>query len=401
MIKNIVLPLAASLVAAAVLAVSARAAFQVPGYELVYSYPVETTLAEPDLRLAQDVWPEMFDAAKKTIDIEQFYVTPSTGEPLEATLQAIERAAKRGVKVRVLLEKKFEKNSLDGIARLKSIPGLDLRIIEWSKHQGAGIVHAKFFVVDSTRAYVGSQNFDWRSLKHIHEMGLAIADAPVVAKVQSVFDRDWALAGSADPVAPNDAARPAADRSLRSDLYASPWGFNPAGVADSESEIARTIAAADSEILVQNLEYLPMTYSRPPKYYGVIDDALRAAATRGVKIKLLVSHWTTEEPGVKYLQSLALIPGVEVRVITIPEAKSGPIPFARVAHSKYMIVDGRTLWLGTSNWRGGYFDDSRNLEVVVHDQALAARAAAVQKHLWDSPYAAPIEIGKTYPKPRR
>ena len=275
-------------------------------------------------------------AGKKTIDVEQFYITPSTGEPLDASLRALERAAKRGVKIRFLLEKKFEKNSLGGIARLKAIANLELRIIEWSAVQGSGIVHAKFFVVDSTRAFVGSMNFDWRSLKHIHEMGLAI------------------------------------------------------------------IGEAQEEILVQNMEYLPLTYGRPPRSYPVIDNALRAAAVRGVKIKLLVSHWTTEEPGIKHLQSLAVLPGVEARVITIPEAKSGPIPFSRVAHSKYMVVDGKTLWLGTSNWRGGYLDDSRDLELVIRDPALAARAAAVQKHLWDSAYTAPLQDAhRSYPKPRR
>lgn len=381
----------------ALAAAPASAAFTVPGYELVYSYPVETTLNEPDLRSAQDVWPEMFDAAKKTIDVEQFYVTPSTGEPLEASLQALERAAQRGVKIRFLLEKKFEKNSLDGIARLQAIPGLELRILEWSKVQGSGIIHAKFFVIDSTRAYVGSQNFDWRSLKHIHEMGLAVADAPVVANVQKVFDHDWAVADARD-----EQKTPEADRSGRAYLVASPWRHNPAGVGDSESELVRVIGEAKDEILVQNLEYLPLTYARPPRFYGVIDGALRAAAVRGVKIKLLVSHWAAEEPGVKHLQSLALLPGVEARVISIPEATTGPIPFSRVAHSKYMVVDGKTLWLGTSNWRGGYFDDSRNLELVVHDEALAARAAAVQKHLWESVYATPLqEPTKAYPKPRR
>ena len=70
---------------------NAQAAFRVPGYELVYSYPVETTLAEPDLRLAQDVWPEMIDRARRTLDINEFYVTPSTGEPLEPTLAAMDR----------------------------------------------------------------------------------------------------------------------------------------------------------------------------------------------------------------------------------------------------------------------------------------------------------------------
>lgn len=390
------------LIAALFAAVPARAAFTVPGYELVYSYPAETTLAETDLRQAQDVWPEMFDRSKKTIDVEQFYITPSTGEPLEASLQALERAAARGVKIRFLLEKKFEKNSLDGIARLKAIPGLELRILEWSKVQGSGIIHAKFFIVDSTQAYVGSQNFDWRSLKHIHEMGLAVTDGPVVKQVQSVFDHDWARADEKSDLKLSEAKSPEADRSGRAYLVASPWRHNPVGVGDSESELVRVIGEAQDEILVQNMEYLPLTYARPPRFYPVIDTALRAAAVRGVKIKLLVSHWTAEEPGIKHLQSLAVLPGVEARVISIPQAKGGPIPFARVTHSKYMVVDGKTLWLGTSNWRGGYFDDSRNLEVIVKDPALAARAAAVQKHLWDSPYAVPLqEPSKPYRKTRR
>lgn len=380
---------------------AASAAVKVPGYELVYSYPAETTLEEPDLRQAKDVWPEMIDKARHTLDINEFYVSPSTGEPLEPTLAAIERAGKRGVKVRVILEKVFVKNSLDGIDRLKKVKGLELKIADWAGMTGAGIDHAKYFVVDSTRAYVGSQNFDWRSLKHIHEMGLAIDDAPVVRQVQSVFDHDWAIAGTTVAATADNISRPSADRSGRAYLVASPWPYDPPGVGDAESELVRVIGEAKDEILVQNLEYLPLTYQRPQRYYGVIDAALRDAAVRGVKIKLLLSSWTTEEPGVKHLQSLAVLPNVEARIITIPDASTGPVPFARVCHSKYMIVDGKTLWVGTSNWMGSYLDQSRNLEVIVKDDVLAARAAQVQKHLWDSAYAAPVEVLKTYSKPRR
>jgi len=379
---------------------AARAAVKVPGFELVYSYPAETSLEEPDLRQAKDVWPELIDGARKSVDVEQFYVSPSTGEPLEPTLAALERAAGRGVKIRVILEKKFEKNSLDGIARLKRMKGLELKIADWSALTGAGIIHAKFFTVDGgARAYVGSQNFDWRSLKHIHEMGLAIDDADVAAQVQSVFDHDWRIAGSTTAAPADNAARPAAGRG-RAYLVASPWRYDPAGVGDSESELARMIGEAKDAILVQNLEYFTQTYSRPTRYYGAIDAALRDAAIRGVRIKLLVSHWGTEEPGVKALQSLSVMPGVEARVITIPEASTGPIPYARVTHSKYAVFDGKTLWVGTSNWTGGYFDESRNLEVIVRDETLAARAAAVQRRLWDSGYTAPLEALKTYSKPR-
>lgn len=389
-----------ALAALILLAQTARAAFKVPGYELVYCYPVETTLNEPDLRLAQDVWPEMIDKARHTLDVNEFYITPSTGEPLEPTLAAMDRAAKRGVKIRVILEKKMARNDVDGIARLEQMPGLRIKIADWQGLTGNGIIHAKYFVVDSTRAFVGSQNYDWRSLKHIHEMGLAIDDQPVVKQVQSVFDHDWAIAGSTNAAPADNITRPIADDSDRSFLVASPWPYDPAGVGDSESELARLIGAAKDEILVQNLEYFPTSYGRPAHYYGAIDAALRDAAIRGVKIKILVSHWGTEEPGVAGLKSLSLMPGVEARVITIPEASTGPIQYARVTHSKYAIFDGKTLWLGTSNWAGGYLDQSRNLEVVVKDEALAARAAAVQRHLWDSAYTAPLEALKTYSKPR-
>ena len=382
-------------------AAPARAAFSVPGFELVYSYPVETSLEEPDLRLAQDVWPEMFDAARKTIDLEQFYVTPSTGEPLEASLAALERAGARGVKIRVILEKKFEKNSVDGIARLKAIPGLDLRVLEWSKVNGDGIIHAKFMIVDSTQAYVGSQNFDWRSMKHIHELGLRVEDAGVVKNTQNVFSHDWALTEDPGNLKLDEQRTPGGDRAGRAYLVASPWRRNPNGVGDSESELTTLIGEAKNEILIQVLDYNPTTYGRPKHFYSPIDNALRDASVRGVKIKLLVSHWSTEKPAIDHLKSLSLLPGVEVRIITIPEAKQGRILFARTAHSKYMVADGQTAWIGTSNWSGGYLDQSRNLEIVVKDPALAARAAKLHAHLWDSPYTAPIDVQKIYPKPRR
>lgn len=384
------------------LAPPARAAFEVPGFEMVYSYPVETSLEEPDLRLAQDVWPAMFDSATKTIDIEQFYVTPSAGEPLEQSLQALERASKRGVRIRVILEKKFEKNSLDGIARLKSIPHLDLRMLDWSKVNGDGIIHAKFFIVDSTQAYVGSQNFDWRALKHIHELGLRISDAPIVKNVQRVFDHDWEATDTANTsAAPLDAKSPDADRTGRAYLVASPWRRNPSGVGDSQSELVTLIGEAKTAIAIQLLDYNPTTYGRPKHYYPPIDNALRDAAVCGMKVKLLVSHWKTDEQSIVHLKSLSLIPGIEIRIITVPAAKQGYIPFARTAHSKYMVADGTVAWIGTSNWAGGYLDSSRNLEIVIKDEALAARTAKIHAHLWDSPYTAPLEVQKTYSKPRR
>jgi hypothetical protein len=66
-----------------------------------------------------------------------------------------------------------------------------------------------------------------------------------------------------------------------------------------------------------------------------------------------------------------------------------------------MSIDGKLAWVGTSNWAGGYFDLSRNLEVVLRNDAMAQRIAALHEQTWSSTYAQPIDINKQYPKPAK
>ena len=252
---------------------------------------------------------------------------------------------------------------------------------------------------------MGSQNFDWRALKHIHETGLRITDATLVGQVQAIFEQDWraqALLAAGQPVAPLAAPTAPVDLSRPAFLLASPRAFNPPGVGDSEEALPRLLAQAQTEVRVQLLDYAPLSYAsgRRP-FYAVIDNAVRAAAARGVKVKLMVSNWNTEEPAIHHLQSLALLPEVEIRIVTLPRAASGFIPFARVIHTKAMTIDGELAWVGTSNWMGGYLNNSRNLEVVLRDKAMAARVAALHEQLWNSPYAERIDVNRRYPKPAK
>ena len=61
---------------------------------------------------------------------------------------------------------------------------------------------------------------------------------------------------------------------------------------------------------------------------------------------------------------------IEVKLVTIPEWSGGFIPFARVIHAKYLVVDAEHSWLGTSNWSKDYFFKSRNVGIVVNGLAL-------------------------------
>ncbi|KTC36942.1 phospholipase, partial [Pseudomonas sp. ABAC21] len=329
----------------------AQADFAIPGFELVHTVPVDTELATPDVRQPGPVWIELFDGAQTRIDIGQFYAANHPGSVMDTVIEHLEAAGKRGVKIRFLLEEKGLKLSqASTLERLRAIPNLTLRVLPYGQLSG-GIIHAKYMVVDGKQAFVGSQNFDWRSLEHIHETGLRISDANVVGQVQAIFDQDWqaqAALGAHAPV-PLPVAGEAPARTGNY-LVASPQRYNPPGVGDSELELPRLLGEAKNEVRVQLLDYAPLSYgpdkTRP--YYAVIDNAVRAAAARGVSIKLMVSDWNTDALELPYLKSLAVLPNVEVKIVTLPQAKQGFIPYARVIHSKTMEIDGHVAWVGTS-----------------------------------------------------
>ncbi|WP_442781576.1 phospholipase D-like domain-containing protein [Collimonas fungivorans] len=384
---------------------SAHAEFGIPGYELVHTVPLETALATPDLREPLQVWSEMFDGAKQQIVLGQFYVASQPGAAFEQVIARLAAAGARGVKTRFLMEEKGKfASDMPTIERLKQIPNLEFRYLDYSKLTGNGIIHAKYMVVDGSNAYVGSQNFDWRSFAHIHETGLRITDAVVVGQLQHIFEHDWhaqELIAQGKEVPRLNQGVVSANDQQATFLVASPNAFNPPGVGDSETELPKLLAAARSEVRIQLLDYAPLSYgpnhTRP--YYAVIDNAIRAALARGVKVKLMVSNWNTEKPAIAYLKSLALLPGMEIRIVTLPQASTGFIPFARVIHSKTMEIDGQVAWIGTSNWSGGYLDLSRNLEIVLRNEKMAKRIGDLHQQTWDSAYAQPIDVMKDYPKP--
>ncbi|ATQ74505.1 phospholipase [Massilia violaceinigra] len=391
---------------ALVLGPQAQAGFSIPGYELVHTAPVETTLVNADLRSSATVWSQLFDEARSEIVIGQFYAISKAGTPFDKVVERLEAAGARGVKIRFLLDKKgIGLSDPATLERLRKIPNLDMRVLDYAQLTGTGIIHAKYIAVDKKSAFIGSQNFDWRAFTHIQETGLLITDAAMVAQVRAVFERDWQAQSllASNLAVPRAVAVAVPVAAQAAQLVASPAAFNPSGVADSEVVLPALLADARTEVRIQLLDYAPLGYgpdsTRP--YYGVIDNAVRAAAGRGVKIKLMVSNWSTDQPGIAYLKSLALLPNVEVRIVTLPLAASGPIPFARVIHSKTMTIDGKLAWVGTSNWAGGYFDKSRNLEVVLRNEKMAQRLGALHEQTWSSSYAQPIDIGKDYPKPNK
>lgn len=364
--------------------------------ELVESPPAETSLDHADVKNAADVWVSMIDGAHATVDFAEFYASEAeqkdhVASKLAPVVAAIERAVQRGVRVRFLADSVFAPKYPETLERLRRV-GVTVRIIDFGK-RGGGVLHAKYFVVDGVESFVGSQNFDWRALDHIQEMGVHVSSPVIAGALLDILDTDWELANGAASDA-RVRRRPVAQMQTLSGenvtLVGSPKGWLP---DESSWDLPKLVAMLDAAKRAVDLQVLTYkTKERDGSPFPTLDDALRRAAGRGVHVRMLVSDWSSK-PGSDarvVLDALAQVPNVEVRVITIPKHSSGDIPFARVAHAKYLTVDTAHAWVGTSNWEGDYFTKSRNVGVIVDGGALPARLDRIFEDGWSGAYAKPL-----------
>ena len=368
--------------------------------ELIQTVPEETDLAVPGIKQAAATWLELVQTAQTSIDLEQMYTSNPADRsgPLEPILQALEAAAARGVKIRLMLSKAMQDTDLVTLARFRAMPGAEVRIIDYGALLG-GIQHAKFWIVDSKTIFVGSQNLDYLSISQIHELGIKITHTETARRLQMVFDYDWKLAQTGEK--PNEAAVPSLEAIAPDfDLMASPVGWNPAGIRDSISTLTGMLRGAKKSISIQTMIYSPVEYF--DGYWAELDNAIRDAAARGVKVQLLVSHWNTDKPDIFHLKSLSLIPNVTLKISTIPLLADGSYaPYSRVIHSKYAIADGEKLFLGTANWSHGYFYTNRNVDFLITRPELITQTQAIFDKLWNATYSVPVDLNLDYPKPRK
>lgn len=369
------------------------------GTSLVQTFPVETDLLTPGIPEAHTVWLQAIKAARREIRIEQFYVANRAGSRLEPILQALEQQGRAGIKIKVLLDQTMIQNDQPSFDRLKAIPHAEVRIYPL-KRLTNGIVHAKTITVDGEWLYIGSHNMDWRALEHIHEMGVTAHNRALTAQLNEVFDIDWEIARSGKLPEAKTGPRAPVPADGQPQLVGSPPELLPRGMTPALEALLDLIQSAQSSIEIQLMDYSIHTYSQPQQQWHVIDDALRAAATRGVQVRLLVSDWNTAGPGLDTLKALALN-GVDVYVCTIPQSSQGFHPYSRVIHSKYMVVDGRHFWLGTSNWGHGYFLGSRNVELIFRNSTLASQGQEIFANVLRQPFTQKVRSDSRFPPPRK
>ena len=373
---------------------SAPRADEVAVLEFVETQPVDTSFDDGSFRATHEVWAEMIAGADETIELEHFYASNEDGSRLEPIVEALLDAADRGVEVRFTADRMFyDREYKDTLDRLDARENVEVVFVDFRPLTG-GIQHAKCMLVDGEDLYVGSANFDWRALEHIQELGVRVRSREVGAWFAEVlaYDRALARGGALEP-GRTGGERPAADATLAGESVRVAPAFSPKGALPDESTwdlptLLAWLGDAEESIELQVLSYKPV--DRDGEWWPELDDALRAAAARGVRVRLTVADWSDQAGSIEPLASLAALERCEVRFVRIPAHASGEIPFARVVHAKFLVVDDDRAWVGTSNWQRGYFTKSRNLGLFLEGEAPARELRARFDRTWASDYADPV-----------
>jgi phosphatidylserine/phosphatidylglycerophosphate/cardiolipin synthase-like enzyme len=319
-------------------------------------------LADPELQLLVTPSPEghqpfigAIDGAHASVDLAMFHLTD------EAVVAALVRAAGRGVRVRVIVDGKgLEARANRGAFEQLTAGGVQAR----PSSAAFSITHEKAMVVDGQVAFVTAINLT-RDADRTRDLGVVTRRPEIAAAVEELFEADWQNAEGRGHVTPRD---------LPASLVVSPTG--------SRARLVGLIASARRELLltVENLG--------DPE----IDRALAEAVRRHVAVRVIVPM-CDKNPNPLYNLPAArelATEGADARVMPAPETPDTPY-----MHSKMILVDGTTAYVGSVNFSTNSTTKARELGIIFANAAAAAQIRALFDTDWAHAVPPPADSAAT------
>jgi cardiolipin synthase A/B len=132
------------------------------------------------------VFQMLIEGGVSSIDIQTPYFLPD-----KALRRALIRAARRGVRVRVIVPGKYSDQRLVRLASRRMYRELlqgGVRLYEYRP----AMTHVKALMVDDAWAVIGTTNVDNRSFEHNDEVNIAVREADVTGRLRRDFEADLA-----------------------------------------------------------------------------------------------------------------------------------------------------------------------------------------------------------------
>lgn len=337
--------------------------------------------------------------------------------------EEILNASARGVQIRMVVNA-APLEQLNETEYLRTRGLAKVRYANLTRFWGSGVQHVKLAIGDGRDIVLGSANWDWRSLSQVKELGLLIENATCLAHdLGYAFEVLWGAATISEDSASLSELHSlvrAQDGNLYSErrnasvrlngkrasifFSAAPPPLVPTSRTGDLDAILHVIDSAQQRLCVEVMDYVPASLYMPNgtnRYWPPIDDALRAAAFRGVQVRLLVANWTYSDPQqITYLRSLAaLAPNLRVRLFVVPYlANQTYVNYTRVNHAKFSLNESR-FQIGTSNWVADYFITTTGVSAIVEEEGLRDTLERIFDRDWNSPYAYDLDPTATTTTP--
>ena len=318
----------------------------------------------------ETAYPEMIESieqAKHYVFLTTYiFETNKTGKEF---INALSRAVKRGLDVRVMLDGVGEYYYFPRAGTLLKKNGVTVarfippRLIPPNIHMNLRN-HRKILIADGEVAFTGGMNIGDRHLTHHISNRSRVIDmhfrlkGPVVMQIEQAFMEDWAFCTGETSVprpAPPTPSGPAICRAITD------------GPNEEINKLATIILGAISssreQVLIMTPYFLPSLE---------MISALQSAALRGIDVKIVLPaknnlpfiHWATNN----MLREL-LYWGVNVYY--------QPPPFV---HTKLFVVDQQYAQIGSANFDPRSFRLNFELSVEIYDQHVAQTIASHIEH---------------------
>lgn len=280
-----------------------------------YIFTEEEPLAAPIV--------EAISRTRRTLDVALYNLQ------IDGAVEALVKARARGVKVRVLFDDAHVYPQANKQIQAVIDSGIETRAM--NGRGGTGAMHCKYALFDGALLQTGSANWSGFAETFSYENIMFVADADIVDGYERNFEWMWRQArpaGQPEAAAEKPSAPPVdptPDVNFNGTQLPD-YTFSPRG--GTEAAIVRAIDAARSEADVAMFTFTSKN----------IMEALKRAAGRGVKVKLLLFI------GQKFPFFLEAKTGsMELRF------KEGRLEKGQM-HNKFAVLDGKLLINGSFNW---------------------------------------------------
>jgi cardiolipin synthase len=314
-------------------------------------------------RIAADI-----DRAQNHVHL-MFYIL-ADDHATAPVLEALGRAAKRGVRCRVLADAIGSRPGLRTLRPKLTPLGVEVQemlpvsLWPWRKARMDLRNHRKIAVIDGRVGYTGSQNLIAADFKEglAYEDLMVRATGPVVLELQYIFVADWFL--ETNEVLDSETVFPAPD--IAGDVPAQALPSGPDFPTQNNQRLfVALVHGARKQVVLTTPYFIP---DEP------LLQALETAVLRGVDVHLVVSekgdHFIVSRAQKSYYEEL-LEAGVHIHLYR-----------KNFLHAKHLSVDDSVALIGSSNLDIRSFALNAEVMLVIYDPGVAAGLAAEQERYY-------------------